>query len=191
MPSIERFLALVRDRNLARTEKFQVNIFGPNIDIDTERNLSLLCEEAAIPGLNIGTRVVRLHNLNVQRPSTIDYTGESASFTFLMDGFWDARKYFDSWMGKIITPNREVNNYTDIIGRVEINALHEGTLSDKVEDIAGQQEFEQHAQYSVLLEEAFPKSMNIMPMSYSNSGIHRLQVNFAFKYWTINNSPGE
>lgn len=187
MPSIEEFLSLVRTKNIARTEKFEVKIFGPNINPTVEKDyLTLLCEEASIPGLNIGTRTVRLHNLTVQRPRTIDYMGESASFTFLVDGEWKVRNYFDTWMQKIIKPNREVANYPDIIGRIEINALHEGTLSDNVANIPAQQTWEQHVRYGVLLEEAFPKGINVMPMSYSNSGLQRVQINFAFKYWKIN-----
>lgn len=184
MPSIQEFLSLVRNKNLARTEKFQVNVYGPNIDATVEKDyLSLLCEEATIPGLTIGTRTVRLHNLNIQRPSTIDYMGDNAQFTFLVDGGWTVRKYFDSWMEKIIGETREVNEYINIIGRIEVNAIHEGTLGNTVENT---QEFEQHVRYGVVLEQAFPKSINVMPVSYANSGLHRLQVTFAFKNWRVN-----
>lgn len=182
MPSIQTFLSEVQKRNIARTEKYQVNIFGPGVNPSVEPDLTLFCEEVSIPGLNIGTRTVRLHNLNVQRPSTIDYMGESASFTFLMPGDWTIRKYFDAWMNKIVNRNREVNDYLNIIGRIEVNAIHEGTLGTSV---PVQQEFEQHIRYGVVIEEAFPKGMNVIPMSYSNPGFVRLQMNFAFKYWTV------
>ena len=167
--------------------KFEVNIFGPNnssVPRDM-RKLTLLCEEASIPGLNIATRTVRLHNLTVQRPATVDYVGD-AQFTFLVDGAWQVRKYFDAWMQQVITINREVGEYDKITGRVEINAIHEGTLSPEASSVPLNQTFEQHNRYSVRLEQAFPKSIGPMPVSYGNPGLLRMQVTFAFKRWETN-----
>lgn len=183
MGSVENFLSLVRNKGLARIEKFQVNIFGPNV-VSTmdERDISLLCEEASIPGLVIGTRVARLHNLNIQRPSTIDYGGDSANFTFLVDGSWGVRRYFDRWMKLIISDSREINEYVNIIGGIEIRAIHEGSIDD-TGLTNGNTVYEEHTRYGVFLEEAFPRSMSMQPVSYGNPGIQRLNVSFAYKSW--------
>ncbi len=185
MASVQDFIGLVRRKGLARIEKFQVNIFGPRIGSTLdEKDISLLCEEASIPGLTIGTRTARLHNLNIQRPSTIDYGGENAMFTFLVDGSWDVRKYFDKWMKTIVNDNREVNEYVNIIGGVQIIALHEGPLV-ALEVKEGQAEYREHTRYSVFLEEAFPKSMSPLSVAYGNPGLLRFTVSFAYKSWRI------
>lgn len=180
MPSVQDFLNQVNKSGLARTDKFKVEIFHPvGINManlpEIGRTVSLFCEETTIPGLTIGTRNVRLHNLNVQRPATIDYGGDSANFQFLVDGSWDVRKYFDNWMKFIVDDTREVNEYVNIIGTVRVMAIHEGMDTGS---------YSEDMKYGVQLEEAYPTSIGLMPVAYSNTFIHRLNVTFAYKYWT-------
>jgi hypothetical protein len=182
MPNIQDFLSLVRQNGLARREKYQVNIFGPNIGTDMERDLSLLCEDASIPGLMLGTRSIRLNNLNIQRPATVNYMGESSTFTFLIDNTWLARRYFDAWMSKIITENREVAQYKDIIGRIEVISIAE--VADSATG-----DFSEKELYGVVLEEAFPKTISLTPVAYGSIGIIRMTVDFAFKRWVKKEVP--
>lgn len=175
MANITDFLALVRTRGLSFRQKYEVKIFGPNVNNGSERDISLLCEDASIPGVIVGTRTVRLHNLNVQRPSTIDYMGQSSTFTFLIDNAWTARSYFDTWIEKIFDTSREVNQYIDIIGTIEVVAVAETAYTDTNRDPL--------QLYGVVLEEAFPKGMSLMPVSYGANDVHRLTVEFAFRRW--------
>lgn len=180
MPSVQDFISEVKKSGLARTDKFKVEIFHPvgvnlNNALEIGRTVSLFCEEATIPGLTIGTRNARLHNLNVQRPATIDYGGDSANFQFFMDGAWNVRNYFDTWMKYIIDDSREVNQYKNIIGAVRITAIHEGMDSGS---------YSEDKKYGIQLEEAYPIAIGLMPVAYSNTFIHRLSVTFAYKYWT-------
>jgi hypothetical protein len=110
----------------------------------------------------------------VQRPATIDYGGDSANFQFFVDGSWNVRKYFDSWMSYIIGNSREVTPYKNIIGAVQIMAIHEGMETGEYAEVV---------KYRVQLEEAYPISIGLMPVAHSNTFIHRLSVTFAFKYW--------
>jgi hypothetical protein len=182
MPSIEDFLSVVRTKGLARTEKFSVTIVSkPNIVTAPEGNLlTLFCEEAAFPGKTIITRPARIHNLNIQRPSSVDFFGESANFTFFMDSEWKVKKYFDEWMDAIIGTSREVAAFKDIVGDIEINAVHEGPIDEN--PVEG---YLETTRYKVKLHDAFPKTMNLMQASYSTVGIHRLNIGFAYKYWTV------
>ena len=84
-------------------------------------------------------------------------------------------------MNGIIDTTREITPYKDIIGAIEINAVHEGPIDDK-DAIQG---YKETTRYKVKLHEAFPKSMNLMQTSYSNIGIHRINIGFAYKYWTV------
>jgi len=183
--SIEQFLSVVRSKGLARTEKFSVRIFPPSaLTVEGLGNdtLMLMCEEAAFPGKTVLTRAVRIHNLNIQRPSSVDFFGESAQFTFFMDSEWKVKTFFDNWMDKIIGISREVSPYNDIRGDIEIYGVHEGPIGDETSEA-----YKETIRYKVKLHDAFPKSMNLMQMSYSTPGIHRLNMGFAYKYWTVEN----
>ena len=184
--SIEQFLTVVRSKGLARVEKFSARIYPPaSLTAAGPENdtLMLMCEEAAFPGKTVLTRAARIHNLNIQRPSTVDFFGESANFTFFMDSEWKVKTFFDNWMDTIIGTSREVAPYNDIWGNVEIYAVHEGAIGEGTSDA-----YKETIRYKIKLHEAFPKSMNLMQVSYSTPGIHRLNVGFAYKYWTVENS---
>ena len=38
--------------------------------------------------------------------------------------------------------------------------------------------------YSIQLQECWPRAINVMPVSYSSIGVHRVNVTFTYKYWT-------
>jgi hypothetical protein len=188
MPSIESFLSVVRSKGLARTEKFSVNIYPPeSVPLPDDRQLiTLFCEEASFPGKTIITRPARIHNLNIQRPSSVDFFGESANFTFFIDSEWRVKEFFDTWMNNIIGTTREISPYKSIIGTIEVNAIHEGPLDENPLE-----EYKETTRYKVKLHDAFPKTMNLMQTSYSNVGIHRVNIGFAYKYWTVENPDTE
>lgn len=187
MPNIEDFISTVRNKGLARTEKFSVQIFPPQAllaSAQTENNdrlthLTLMCEEATIPGININTRAARIHNLDIQRPMTIDYMGDGITFGFLIDGSWDVKKFFDDWIDLIIDRNREINEYNKIKGSVIVNALHEGPLNED----EFRNPYKENIRYAIRLVDAFPRSVDSIQTSYSNVGVHRLNVVFCYKYW--------
>lgn len=181
MANITDFLALVRTRGLSLKHKYAVNILGPNINRGAEKDISLLCEDASIPGYVIGTRTVRLNNLNVRRPSTIDYMGKSSTFTFLIDNPWTARGYFDTWIDKIFSNSREVNQYIDIIGTIEVIAVAETGYTKTNR--------EPKELYGVVLEEAFPTGVSLMPVAYNSIDVHRMTIEFAFKRWKKKQTP--
>jgi hypothetical protein len=182
MPSIENFLSVVRSTGLARTEKFSANIYPPQVVPLPENKelITMFCEEAAFPGKTIITRPARIHNLNIQRPSSVDFFGEAANFTFFVDSAWRVKEFFDTWMDNIIGTSREIAPYKSIIGTIEINAIHEGPI-----DAAPVDGYLETTRYKVKLHEVFPKTMNLMQTSYSAVGIHRINIGFAFKYWTV------
>jgi hypothetical protein len=43
--------------------------------------------------------------------------------------------------------------------------------------------------YTITLKEAWPRSINVMPLGYDAVGVHRMNVTFAYHYWesTVNN----
>ena len=126
--SLANFRAETRKRDFARSHRFEVQIIPPQnlMGDDGKRvpggqrmathltsagrsanHLSLFVEDAMIPGILLGTRPVRINNLNEQRASAIDFGGDSITFTFLVDATWAAKDFFGDWMRGIISKEPE------------------------------------------------------------------------------------
>lgn len=132
IPTLEQFMALIKSKNLARTERFfvQIGIPAGMIGLDSAvRNkitaMILLCEEAAIPGKTINTRTLRINGLNEQRAETADYMGE-ITLQFLIDTDWAPREIIETWMTHCVNHpdlGREVGFYENYIANVTLHAL--------------------------------------------------------------------
>jgi len=265
VPTLEQFIALVKTRNLARSERFFVNFALPT-DVGFSynvRDLSLLCEEAGIPGKTIETRTLRINGLDEYRAHTASYGGE-ISLQFLIDTDWTARAIMEEWIHECITPvskGREVGYYSDYAQDIGLFALipagvpgakiaaysptqADSGLNDALSRFASEKKDEsdrgtnvvantvinrlmmrgrktvdsvaakaksqtigrlnlasnplfelfrdtETIAYSVTLKECFPKSINVMPVSFSNPGVHRMTVTFAYKYWVSDANRAE
>lgn len=131
-PSLDDFLSFVRLNNLARQERFFASIAmpgtaeGPYLN-SNEQVLSLLCEQASLPGKNINVRTLRVNGINEYRAGTIDYGGESITLQFLVDGSYRVRDLMEKWMNRCVstdTPSRnEVEFYNNYIGTITLHAL--------------------------------------------------------------------
>ena len=180
MYSVNEFISEIKKNGVARSEKFRVEITPPialQSSMDTQRMLPFYCDAVDLPGVNINTRPSKINNLNIQQASTIDYMGDGVNFSFLIDGSWNIKKFFDDWANLIIDRNREIGEYNNVIGSVTIYNLHESNTS------ATGSEHKETVNYKVKLVNAFPRNISPLNASYSNIGVHRLNVLFTFKYW--------
>ena len=162
------FISKVRKDDLARSNRFEVVISSPGRFVE-DREISLLCEEAQIPGLQIQWAPTKISHWTEQRAHGIEYFGDTAAFTFFCDANWDVRTYFENWMTTIAHPlSKDVSLPDEHVGQVEVFAL------DREDNIVTRWK----------LYDAFPRLMNILPMGQSAEGIVRVNVTFAFRRWT-------
>ena len=162
------FIAKVRKNDLARSNRFEIVINGPS-NFSTDREVSLLCEEAQIPGLQIQWTPTKISTWTEQRAHGIEYFGDTAAFTFFCDDNWDVRTYFENWRTLIADPlSKGVAFPEDYTGSVEVYTLDR----------------EDNRVTRWKLYDAFPRLMNILPMGQSAEGIVRVNVTFAFRRWT-------
>lgn len=126
VPTLEQFIALVKMRNLARSERFFVNFNLPSfVGLGSERDLMLLCEEASLPGKTINIRTLRINGLNEYRAHTAEY-GNQITFQFLIDTDWTAKTIMEGWMNMCVSPasqGRQVGNYLDYAQDIGLFAL--------------------------------------------------------------------
>ena len=162
------FISKVRKDDLARSNRFEIVINSP-ANMATDREVSLFCEEAQIPGLQIKWTPTVISTWTEQRAHGIEYFGDTAAFTFFCDSNWDVRSYFENWMTEIANPiSKEVSFPDEYNGQVEIF-----TLDREDNRVAGWK-----------LHDAFPRLMNILPVGQSADGIVRVNVTFAFRRWS-------
>lgn len=154
------------------------------ISLSDDRKVCLLCETTNFPALNISVKSQRIYGPSYQRPVASEYGGEGLALTFHVDREMTVKRLFDAWMETIVaggTKNNEwQNSYTvafpeEYVCNITINQL------DEFDNIT----------YSVVLEDAFPRSMNMMDLNNSTQNqTHRLTIMFAYRRWVPQVSSG-
>ena len=169
--NLQDFRSAVFKDSLARTNRFEVFIARPPAALSSTRpsNVSLYCEQASLPPLNIFTKAFKIFGPTYQRPFTAEYGGEGISVTFHVDRNMSIKTYFDEWMQKIVDPVTGTVGYQEeYITNIRIRQL------DEAENIT----------YEIDLLEAFPRSMNLMELNNAATNqTHRLNILFGYRYW--------
>ena len=173
--NLDRFQTVIRDKSLARTNRFEVYINVPSglktsDAVSSSGDLiSLYVESASLPLLNLAVKPFKIFGPTYQRPITSEYGGEGISFTFHVDRDMVVRKFFEDWMHTIVDPDTFTVGYQqDYATTINIRQLDE----------------EENVTHEIELREAFPRSMNLMELNNASSNqSHRLNIVFAYRYW--------
>ena len=174
--NLSQFIGAVREDSLARVNRFEVIINIPDDLILTRKNrsnaraVSLYCEMASLPPVNISTKSFKIFGPTYQRPFGAEYGGEGISLTFHVDRDMQVKKFFDEWTARVVDPKSGLVGYQeDYISTLTLKQLNE---QDEVT-------------YEVQIEEAFPRSVNLLELNNSaQNQTHRLNVLFADRYWS-------
>jgi len=188
LPTLNGFLAFTRTNALARVSRYAVMFqAAPGLVTSADEwDVSMLCEEASIPGKQIMHRSLRINALSEPRAHTMDFWNDTASFQFLIDNDWTPRKFFEDWLTLCVGTGvtREVGDYDQYVTDVMIHALAPTAPADMdISDTGTNFSDPEHVLWSVRLVEAWPRSIVIAPLSYSNPGFHRMLVTFMYKRW--------
>lgn len=185
--SINDFITEIRKRGVARPTRFEVMITRPrclnqpvvntqtgkSVTVEGGRFISLLCENAILPQLNIGVMGQRIYGPNYQNPISIDYGGDSLPMSFIVDTDMKIKTFFDAWMHCIVNPNNYHVAYRKNTGLEYTTniVIHQLDETDMI-------------RYAVKLEDAFPRNLGIMDLNSSSLNIpHKLNVTFAYRKW--------
>ena len=171
--NLSQFIGAVRNDSLARVNRFEVFINAPkSLTFKNKSNagaVSLYCEMASLPPVNISTKSFKIFGPTYQRPFSAEYGGEGISLTFHVDRDMQVKKFFDEWTARVVDPKSGfVGFQEDYISTIRLRQLNE---QDEVT-------------YELELEEAFPRSVNLLELNNSaQNQTHRLNVLFAYRYW--------
>ena len=184
------FKRQVLGKGLARTNRFEVIITSPKkitrtpqiaingaivggersgFSVISSSKVSLLCEQASFPLLNINTKPYRIYRPAYPRPVTSEYGGDGTSMTFHVDREMHVKQFFDGWMQTVVNKdNYHVSFQEDYAVDIEVFQLDEAM----------------NRTYGIILIDAFPRSMNLMELNNATqSQTHRLNVLFAYRKW--------
>lgn len=148
------------------------NLFGndsnPTSDPAITRYLGMQCEQAELPGTSLITADAKIYGPIYKVPYQKQYNDMNMTFVCTND-FYE-KKLFDKWIECIMPP--DTNNLR----------FPKGNSTRYLTDITVIQFDEFIKQiYAVKLIDAFPVSVSSMPLSWSDDGVHRLTVSFAYQ----------
>jgi hypothetical protein len=172
--SLDKFRDTVLSGGLARTNRFEVKIVTPQSlsrggSAYDPTLISLYCEQAILPGLNISSKSFKIFGPTYQRPMGIEYGGEGISLNFHVDRNMRVKTFFEDWMHTIVDKNNFTVSYQNTYATtITISQLDE----------------QDNITYEIELLEAFPRNLNPMELNNSSQNqTHRLNVVFAYRYW--------
>jgi hypothetical protein len=155
---------------MARTNRYSVNIPMPTILKQNQndiRKMLLFCDQVSLPGLNINTTQVRTFGEIREMPYEMNY--DAVQMSFYVDGDMVIKGLFDNWIKGVQTgTSRNFNYYNDYIS---------DPVSISVENL------QDKTTYTVLLYEAYPKTVSAVQMGYDQRDIMKLSVTMMYKYW--------
>jgi hypothetical protein len=171
--NLTQFIGAIRKDSLARVNRFEVLINAPSTligrNIANSGAVSLYCEMASLPPVNISTKSFKIFGPTYQRPFGAEYGGEGISMTFHVDRDMLVKKFFDEWTTKVVDPDSGFTDYQE-------------NYATKI--ILRQLDEQENVTYEIELLEAFPRSVNLLELNNSaQNQTHRLNVLFAYRYW--------
>lgn len=138
------------------------------------RDISLLCEQATLPGRTINTADYQT-NMKVRKMPQ-GYLNDDVSFTFLLTGDMYIKNVFTKWQDSIVDTERKTAKYKDDFTSTVIIQQ----LNDKNDPA-----------YTCRLLKAFPVSVSQIDLGNTNENtISRVTVTFAYDDWDENNFGG-
>jgi len=173
--SITRFMShYAAYSETARADKFDVMIALPNALVGSygARELSLQCESAEFPGIDVVPIEYRHYGFIQRIPHHLTYT--PLSLTFYCTGEMMEKKLFDSWMNEMI-PNDT--------GLVEYRFNNQGISNYEATIYVNQYDQFGRVTYYAQALEAMPISVGQINTNWSDDSTHRLTVTFAYTKW--------
>ena len=166
---INEFIAEVKNRGMARTNRYVVNIPFPSTYGNTTviKLASLFCESASLPGRNVNTTAARTFGETREMPYERSY--EPVNFSFYVDSEMLIKNSFDTWMDMIIDPtNRTIRYYKEYAA----NAITIYVVSP-----------DNQVPHVVELFEAYPKTVSSIQLSAESKDVMKLNVTMVYRYW--------
>lgn len=159
-------------------------------------NISISCNEASLPGSTFFTHDIMVYNGVAEKFAYMRSYDDRADFTFYVDTQYLQLKYFEAWMSYIA--NEEYNKSKAARGGVTVSTYNyrmnfpvtyrKDIYITKFERSfgglkTGKEPNDRSLTY--VFKDAFPISMNSIPVSYDSSELLKCTVSFAYTRYYI------
>lgn len=164
------FMSEIRRRQLARSERFEVQVQFPQALQEREMisDCSIFCEEVQIPGMTLANKEFNVGPWTHYRNNNIQFLGNEINLTFYCDVDWMLRTHFEKWMAHCVdTTSKEVTYPAETWGQVTIASL----------------DMKDNYRKGWVLHEVTPKVLNLIPLAASQTGIARATLIVSATYW--------
>ena len=171
MASISKFLSSF-NKDLARPNRFEVFLYPPPALIPYYNggaaHLALRCEQAELPSRALATLDRKIGTVPVQKFPYLSMYND-INLTFIVGGDMKEKLLFDAWL-ELINPSSNFN--------FKYKNNYKTQMVIKQYDMSG------NLTYNIMLIDAFPIAVSQLDLDWSNDGYHKLNVVFAYTYWT-------
>ena len=165
--SIREFIAEVKTRGLARTNRYLVEM-----PIAESELAALLCESASLPGISYASSQQKIAGESREMP--YERMFDPITLTFYSDQDMIIKSMFDLWMGSIMDPRtRTFNFYNNYIKDIKIHVL----------------DMQEEKRYTAVLYECYPKTITPVSLSSSDRDVMKFSVTLQYKYWMPEVAP--
>lgn len=190
MSNINRFLNQFRNE-FSRPCNFEVIIDNPPVKIMTPDELRFRCDVAELPSRTFALTQQKIYGPISYHPVQSAY--DKITLSFICSEEMREKEFFDAWL-TFISPNK--NDVGVGFGGINLGFNVKGVLFDfeyydrfvtTVRIV--QKSLHNTDTYTVTLHEAYPISVNSMPLSWDSlDAVHKVTVSFAFRYFTEKNT---
>lgn len=188
-----------RALRLAQTSLYQITIVPPKAIFQNTEDITLLCNEAALPGSSLATHDVTndYHGVTEKMAYRRIYD-ETVSMNFYVDRSYKVVKFFEEWIEFIAGQGTTIGkqSYTDpyVMYRMNYPQEYKSKLHivkfEKDHHRVGRSPLPAATQGGPTLEYefvgAFPNSITAMPVTYNQSEILKCNVSFYFIRYVVN-----
>ena len=161
---------------------------GNGITFDNVGNVSIACREASLPGTSLATHEMLNDFTGIrERHAYRRQYDDTASFTFYVDVNYDTIFLFENWINFIVNQDNndkltKNSNYSYTVNFPD-EYKSEIYIRKFERDYAGR-----NLEYTFF--DAYPLSINTMPLSYDASQVLQCTVNFCFSRYIIKSPNG-
>jgi hypothetical protein len=176
--SIDSFRSFYSSSNeVSKADKFDVFISLPQQVAQGSgygiAELAMQCEVSELPGKDVIMIEYRHYGFTKRIPHMNQYN--HINFSFYCTGDLVEKKLFDRWMDLLIPADTGLVNYPE---DAQGNRTYEADIQVNQYDQQG------NMIYQVTLIDAIPTSMTPMGQNWNDDSVHRLNVSFAYRKWT-------
>jgi hypothetical protein len=175
--NINEFKSNVLSRGVAKTSKFFVDISRP---ADLQRDIRFLCDTATLPGVAFQSSEIRQSGYGNIDSVPYVTTFEQLQLSFIVDSEGAVYKYFHEWVSSIVNFDEYGSSDTTTVPHSLYafpNTYHAVITITHLNEALG--EIVEYKLYK-----AYPINLGSISVAWSETGIAKLPVSFAYNSWS-------